>query len=93
MANLMKYMCFNPATDSPNFVNELMNEVMIVLDSLPHRYRQAMFRDEMKIEELVEVMLRVAWRYPKVLSATWTKLGVTGSIGFFKNLAGWALGK
>uniref|UniRef100_Q3ATY4 Lycopene cyclase n=1 Tax=Chlorobium chlorochromatii (strain CaD3) TaxID=340177 RepID=Q3ATY4_CHLCH len=93
MANLMKYMCFNPETDSPNFVNDLMNEVMIVLDSLPHRYRQAMFRDEMKIEELVEVMLRVAWRYPKVLSATWTKLGVTGSIGFFKNLAGWALGK
>uniref|UniRef100_Q3ATY1 Uncharacterized protein n=1 Tax=Chlorobium chlorochromatii (strain CaD3) TaxID=340177 RepID=Q3ATY1_CHLCH len=65
----------------------------IYTERLPHRYRQAMFRDEMKIEELVEVMLRVAWCYPKVLSATCTKLGVTGSIGFFKNLAGWAFGK
>ncbi|TLU87905.1 MAG: hypothetical protein FDX21_03590 [Chlorobium sp.] len=91
MANLMKYMCFNAATDEPNFVNDLMNEVMIVLDDLPHHYRQAMFRDEMKIEELVLVMLRVAWRYPKVLMATWEKLGVQGSFGFLKNLVGWAL--
>jgi lycopene cyclase CruA len=90
MANLMKYMCFNAATDEPNFVNDLMNEVMIVLDDLPRHYRQAMFRDEMKIEELVIVMLRVAWRYPKVLTATWVKLGVQGSLGFLKNLAGWA---
>lgn len=89
MANLMKYMCFNAETDEPNFVNDLMNEVMVVLDELPERYRQAMFRDEMKIEELVVVMLRVAWRYPKVLKATWDKLGVAGSTGFLKNLVGW----
>jgi lycopene cyclase CruA len=91
MANLMKYMCFNSATDEPNFVNDLMNEVMIVLDELPVRYRQAMFRDEMKIEDLMMVMLRLAWRYPKVLVATWEKLGVQGSFGFLKNLAGWAI--
>jgi lycopene cyclase CruA len=90
MANLMKYMCFNSATDEPNFVNDLMNEVMIVLDELPVRYRQAMFRDEMKIEDLMMVMLRLAWRYPKVLMVTWEKLGVQGSFGFLKNLAGWA---
>ncbi|NTV97810.1 MAG: hypothetical protein HGA70_01420 [Chlorobiaceae bacterium] len=90
MANLMKYMCFNSATDEPNFVNDLMNEVMIVLDDLPPRYRQAMFRDEMKFEELMAVMVRVAWRYPRVLRATFEKLGIPGSFGFLKNLAGWA---
>ncbi len=90
MANLMKYMCFNSATDEPNFVNDLMNEVMIVLDELPERYRQAMFRDEMKIEDLMQVMLRLGLRYPKVLTVTWEKLGVQGSIGFFKNIVGWA---
>ncbi len=91
MANLMKYMCFDARTDTPNFVNELMNEVMIVLDGLPHRYRQAMFRDEMSLDELVTVLLKVAARYPKVLKATWDKLGVGGSVTFVKNLAGWAL--
>ncbi len=91
MANLMKYMCFDASTDDPDFVNELMNEVMIVLDGLPPRYRQAMFRDEMQIEELATVMLKVAWRYPKILSATWMKLGLQGSAGFMKNIAGWAL--
>jgi lycopene cyclase CruA len=91
MANLMKYMCFDARTDDPGFVNEMMNEVMIVLDSLPQRYRQAMFRDEMTIDELATVMARVAWRYPKILSATWTKLGLQGSASFFKNLAGWAM--
>ncbi|ACF10874.1 conserved hypothetical protein [Chlorobaculum parvum NCIB 8327] len=91
MANLMKYMCDNPDTDDPNFVNEMMNEVMIVLDELPQHYRQAMFRDEMKVDELVTVMLKVAWRYPKILKATWDKLGVGGSVGFVKNLAGWAM--
>jgi lycopene cyclase CruA len=91
MANLMKYMCYDPQTDEPNFVNELMNEVMIVLDELPPRYRQAMFRDEMKLEELMTVMLKVAWRYPRILKATWDKLGVTGSAGFLKNIAGWAM--
>jgi lycopene cyclase CruA len=50
-----------------------------------------MFRDEMKLDELVSVMLRVAWRYPGVLRATWEKLGPGGSAGFLKNLAGWAL--
>lgn len=91
MANLMKYMCYDAATDTPGFVNELMNEVMIVLDGLPHRYRQAMFRDEMRLEEFVTVLLKVAWRYPKVLKATYDKLGVGGSVSFLKNLAGWAL--
>ncbi len=90
MAYLMKFMCYNPATDEPDFVNELMNEVMIVLDELPEHYRQAMFRDEMKIEELMLVMSRLAMRYPKVLIATWEKLGLPGSLGFLKNLAGWA---
>ncbi|NTU97682.1 MAG: hypothetical protein HGA62_07720 [Chlorobiaceae bacterium] len=90
MANLMKYMCYNSATDEPNFVNDLMNEVMIVLDSLPSRYRQAMFRDEMKFDELMAVMVRVAWRYPRVVRATFEKLGIPGSLGFLKNLAGWA---
>lgn len=90
MANLMKYMCFDRVTDEENFVNDLMNEVMVVLDEMPPRYREAMFRDEMRIDELVMVMLRVASRYPRVLRATWDKLGVSGSLGFFKNLAGWA---
>jgi lycopene cyclase CruA len=89
MANLMKFMCFNAATDEPNFVNDLMNAVMIVLDDLPRHYREAMFRDEMKIEELAVVMLRLAWRYPKVLTVTFDKLGVKGSLGFFKNMVGW----
>ncbi len=91
MANLMKYMCFNAKTDEPNFVNDMMNEVMIVLDQLPERYREAMFRDELKLEELVTVMLKVALRYPKIIYATWEKLGIQGSLGFLKNLAGWAL--
>lgn len=90
MANLMKYMCYNAKTDEPNFVNDMMNEVMIVLDQLPPRYREAMFRDELKLEELLTVMLKVAWRYPKILYATWEKLGLPGSVGFLKNLAGWA---
>ncbi len=91
MANLMKFMCYNSATDAPNFVNDLMNEVMIVLDELPERYRQTMFRDEMKIEDLIVVMMRLAWRYPKVLEATWAKLGIQGSYEFLKNLAGWVV--
>lgn len=47
----------------------------------------------MKIEELAVVMLRVAWRYPEVLKATWDKLGVEGSVGFLKNISGWALSR
>lgn len=91
MANLMKYMCYDAGTDAPDFVNELMNEVMIVLDGLPQRYRQAMFRDEMQFDEFVTVLLKVAWRYPKVLKATYDKLGIGGSVSFIKNLAGWAM--
>ncbi|NTU53177.1 MAG: hypothetical protein HGA97_05645 [Chlorobiaceae bacterium] len=91
MANLMKYMCYDPETDDPGFVNEMMNEVMIVLDEMPQHYRQVMFRDEMKVEELVAVMLKLAWRYPKILKVTWNKIGVGGSAGFMKNLAGWAM--
>ena len=91
MANLMKYMCYDARTDEPNFVNELMNEVMVVLDGMPQRYRQAMFRDEMTLDELAAVMLKVALRYPKILSATWMKLGIQGSVGFMKNIAGWAM--
>ncbi|PWW82251.1 hypothetical protein CR164_04355 [Prosthecochloris marina] len=91
MANLMKYMCYDAQTDAPDFVNELMNEVMIVLDGLPQRYRQTMFRDEMRLDDFVTVLLKVAWRYPKVLKATYDKLGVGGSVSFISNLAGWAL--
>lgn len=91
MANLMKYMCYDARTDTPGFVNELMNEVMIVLDGLPRRYRQAMFRDEMCLGDFVTVLLKVAWRYPRVLKATYDKLGIGGSVAFLKNLAGWAL--
>ncbi len=91
MANLMKYMCFNSRTDKPNFVNELMNEVMIVLDGLPVRYREAMFKDSMQLGQLLTVGLNVAWRYPEVLRATASKLGINGSLGLMKNLVGWAL--
>ncbi len=91
MSNLMKYMCYDARTDTPGFVNELMNEVMIVLDELPPRYRQSMFRDEMRLDDFVNVLLKVAWRYPKVLQATYDKLGIDGSMSFLKNLAGWAL--
>ncbi|MCG8345947.1 MAG: hypothetical protein MI685_12425 [Chlorobiales bacterium] len=91
MANLMKYMCYDAQTDTPGFVNELMNEVMIVLDGLPRRYRQAMFRDEMRLNDFMTVLLKVAWRYPKVMKATYDKLGIDGSVAFLSNLAGWAL--
>ncbi len=91
MANLMKYMCFNGRTDKPNFVNELMNEVMVVLDNLPSRYREAMFKDSMQLAELLTVGVNVAWRYPEVLKATSAKLGLNGSLGMIKNMVGWAL--
>jgi len=68
-----------------------MNEVMIVLDELPQRYRQSMFRDEMRLDDFVTVLLKVAWRYPQVLKATYEKLGVGGTVSFLKNLAGWGL--
>lgn len=91
MANLMKYMCFNGKTDKPNFVNELMNEVMLVLDGLPVRYRKAMFRDSMQLGELLTVGIHVALKYPEVLMATPAKLGLNGSLGMIKNMVGWAL--
>ncbi|WP_083188220.1 hypothetical protein [Prosthecochloris sp. CIB 2401] len=91
MANLMKYMCYDSTTDDPNFVNELMNEVMVVLDSLPPRYREAMFKDRMQLGELMAVGLNVAVRYPDVLRVTFEKLGFGGTIGMMKNLLGWAV--
>ncbi|RDD30796.1 hypothetical protein CR161_08835 [Prosthecochloris sp. ZM] len=91
MANLMKYMCYNRETDKPNLVNELMNEVMIVLDDLPPRYREAMFKDTLQFEELLKVGMNVALKYPEVLWVTTTKLGLEGSLGMIKNFVGWAL--
>ena len=75
----------------PNFVNELMNEVMVVLDSLPPRYREAMFKDRMQLGDLMVVGLNVAVRYPDVLRVTFEKLGFGGTIGMMKNLLGWAV--
>ncbi|MBM3163449.1 MAG: hypothetical protein FJZ79_09100 [Chlorobi bacterium] len=91
MANLMKYMCYNKHTDHPNFVNELMNEVMIVLDGLPPRYREAMFKDTLELPDLLLIGLNVAWKYPGVLTATASKLGLDGSLGMMKNMIGWAM--
>jgi len=90
MANLMKYMCYSKETDSRNFVNEMMNEVMIVLDRLPTRYRESLFRDTMDLADLFVVGVHVACGYPGILKATASKLGLNGSIGMMKNLIGWA---
>lgn len=90
MANLMKYMCYNRETDSPNFVNELMNEVMIVLDELPVRYREAMFKDTLQLADMMTIGLNVALKYPEVLRVTALKLGLGGSLGMVKNFVGWA---
>lgn len=90
MANLMKYMCYNQGTDSPNFVNELMNEVMIVLDELPPRYREAMFKDRLQFSEMMTIGVNVALKYPEVLKLTALKLGFGGSLGMIKNFVGWA---
>jgi lycopene cyclase CruA len=91
MANLMKYMCYSKATDNRNFVNEMMNEVMIVLDRLPSHYRESLFKDTMDLSGLFVVGAHVACRYPEILKATACKLGLNGSIGMVKNLIGWAL--
>lgn len=91
MANLMKYMCYDGETDSPNFVNEMMNEVMIVLDELPPRYREAMFRDTLQFSEMMTIGVNVALKYPEVLRVTALKLGLEGSLGMMKNFVGWAL--
>ncbi len=91
MANLMKYMCYSKETDSRNFVNEMMNEVMIVLDRLPPRYRESLFRDTMDLADLFVVGVHVACSYPGILRATASKLGLNGSIGMIKNMIGWAL--
>ena len=93
MANLMKYMCYCKKTDSRNFVNEMMNEVMIVLDRLPPRYRESLFRDTMDLADLFVVGVHVACGYPGILRATVSKLGLHGSIGMMKNMIGWALSR
>lgn len=90
MANLMKYMCYDREKDSPNFVNEMMNEVMIVLDELPPRYREAMFRDTLQFSEMMTIGVNVALKYPEVLRVTALKLGLDGSLGMIKNFVGWA---
>jgi len=68
-----------------------MNEVMIVLDGLPPRYREAMFKDTLELSDLLLIGLNVAWKYPGVLMATATKLGLEGSLGMMKNMIGWAM--
>ncbi|MBC8043452.1 MAG: hypothetical protein IAF08_08400 [Rhizobacter sp.] len=90
MSNLMKYMCYDAATDAPNFVNDLMNEVMKVLDELPVRYRQTMFRDEMSLADFTTLILTVGRKYPKIFEITYHKLGISGSLSWLQNWTGWA---
>ncbi len=90
MSNLMKFMCFNKATDEPNFVNDLMNEIMKVLDKLPPRYRETMFRDEMSLADFTTLILTVGATYPKIFAIAYQKLGVSGSVSWLQNWAGWA---
>jgi lycopene cyclase CruA len=90
MSNLMKFMCFDGRTDEPNFVNELMNEIMKVLDELPPRYRETMFRDEMSLADFTTLILTVGAKYPKIFPITYQKLGISGSLSWLQNWAGWA---
>ncbi|MDX2128418.1 MAG: hypothetical protein SFU91_05220 [Chloroherpetonaceae bacterium] len=90
MSNLMKFMCYNESTDEPNFVNELMNQIMIVLDELPPRYRETMFRDEMSLQDFTTLILTVGAKYPKIFPITYQKLGISGSVSWLKNWTGWA---
>lgn len=90
MSNLMKFMCYDSVTDAPNFVNDLMNEVMIVLDDLPVRYRETMFRDEMSLSDFTTMILTVGRKYPKIFEITYRKLGVSGSVSWLQNWMGWA---
>lgn len=91
MSNLMKFMCFDARTDEPNFVNELMNEIMKVLDALPERYRESLFRDEMTLSDFTTLILTVGAKYPKIFPITYQKLGISGSVSWLQNWAGWAL--
>ncbi len=90
MSNLMKFMCYDARTDEPNFVNELMNEIMKVLDELPPRYRETMFRDEMSLADFTTLILTVGAKYPKIFAITYQKLGISGSVSWLQNWAGWA---
>ncbi|MCS7013460.1 MAG: hypothetical protein RMI34_09680 [Chloroherpetonaceae bacterium] len=90
MSNLMKFMCFDARTDEPNFVNELMNEIMKVLDALPERYRESLFRDEMTLSDFTTLILTVGVKYPKIFPITYQKLGISGSLSWLQNWAGWA---
>ncbi len=90
MSNLMKFMCYDRRTDEPNFVNELMNEIMKVLDELPERYRETMFRDEMSLSDFTTLILTVGAKYPKIFPITYQKLGILGSVSWLQNWAGWA---
>jgi lycopene cyclase CruA len=90
MSNLMKFMCYNRETDEPNFVNDLMNEIMFVLDELPPRYRETMFRDEMSLADFTSLILTVGGKYPKIFPITYQKLGISGSVSWLQNWAGWA---
>ncbi|MCS6988610.1 MAG: hypothetical protein NZM06_03750 [Chloroherpetonaceae bacterium] len=90
MSNLMKFMCYDARTDEPNFVNELMNEIMKVLDELPPRYRETLFRDEMTLSDFTTLILAVGAKFPKIFPITYQKLGVSGSLSWLQNWAGWA---
>jgi lycopene cyclase CruA len=91
MSNLMKFMCFNHRTDDANFVNDLMNEIMKVLDGLPPRYAVSMFRDEMSLTDFNKLILTVGKKYPKIFEITFRKLGVSGSMSWLQNWLGWSL--
>lgn len=91
MSNLMKFMCYNHRTDPPNFVNDLMNEIMKVLDQLPPRYGVSMFRDEMSLSDFNTLILTVGKKYPKIFEITFRKLGVSGSMSWLQNWLGWSM--
>jgi lycopene cyclase CruA len=90
MSNLMKFMCYDASTDEPNFVNDLMNEIMLVLDELPERYRVSMFRDEMTFQDFTTLILTVGRRYPQIFEIAYRKLGIMGSVSWLQNMIGWA---
>ncbi len=87
----MKFMCMTSVRTNPNFVNELMNEIMKVLDELPERYRETLFRDEMTLADFTTLILKVGAKYPKIFPITYQKLGILGSVSWLQNWAGWAL--
>jgi len=91
MSNLMKFMCYDARTDEPNFVNDLMNEIMKVLDKLPPRYGHTLFRDQMSLSDFTSLILTVGRKYPKIFEITYRKLGISGSLNWLQNWVGWAL--